>query len=136
MTVAQRADYSESHAAIQSLAWLVHEHGIRGINVWHYVDDVSPEVQEHWYVVEAGPKKFSDFTLPYVLMRAAGRMPTKFCPGCERDLDLSLFVKRNSSSDGLGSICNECNRRNVKKHYEGRRARLQAALTGGNQDAA
>ena len=88
------------------------------------------------YVVEAGPKKFSDFTLPYVLMRAAGRMPTKFCPGCERDLDLSLFVKRNSSSDGLGSICNECNRRNVKKHYEGRRARLQAALTGGNQDAA
>jgi hypothetical protein len=126
MTVAARAELAQSHNALQSLQELVAEYGVRGVNLWHFKDDEYDD--QHTYVVEAGPKKASDYTLAYALIRAAGRMPTKFCPSCEQDKDISLFVARNAVGSGLGSICKECNRENVRRSTNKRRSQLQATL--------
>lgn len=133
MTVAARAELTQSHNALQSLQELVAEHGTRGVNLWHFKDDEYDD--QHTYLVEAGPKKASDYTLAFAIIRAAGRMPTKFCPSCEQDKDISLFVARNAVGSGLGSICRECNRENVRRSTIKRRSRLQATLTP-HQDAA
>lgn len=126
MTVAARAELAQSHNALQSLQEIVTEHGSHGVNIWHFKDDEYDD--QHTFVVEAGPKKASDYTLAYALIRAAGRMPTKFCTLCEQDKDISLFVVRNAVGSGLGSICRECNRENVRRSSERRRSRLQATL--------
>jgi hypothetical protein len=128
LSVAARAEQSESHAAIQALHHLTQDTGVAGVTIWHHCDD---EYDQHTFVVEAGVKRTSDQTLPYALMRAAGRMPTKFCTGCERERDISAFVKRSANASGIGAICDECNQRNVKLNTQKRNAHLLRAALGG-----
>lgn len=44
-------------------------------------------------------------------------MKTKVCPCCQQEKEDIYFNKRADSKDGLSSYCKECNKENLKKHY-------------------
>lgn len=39
----------------------------------------------------------------------------KFCPGCKKNLPISVFVKDSSASDGLQTYCKFCNKKQREK---------------------
>lgn len=44
-------------------------------------------------------------------------METKQCSKCKINKTLEEFNKKSSSRDGLSSYCKECNKINLKRHY-------------------
>lgn len=45
---------------------------------------------------------------------------TKYCPGCEQDLDVAFFHKNRSRYDGLGNYCISCINKHRKTKYKQR----------------
>lgn len=51
-------------------------------------------------------------------------METKFCAGCNSNVDVVLFTKRKASSDGLDRLCKPCKSKYKKEFYENNKTRL------------
>lgn len=45
-------------------------------------------------------------------------METKICTFCKKSKHSSCFNKNKSRKDGLQTSCSDCNRQNLKRHYE------------------
>jgi len=52
--------------------------------------------------------------------------PTKWCPGCKKDLPLSAFNKNRSKPLGLQSLCRECQRARDRAYYRESSQRRQS----------
>jgi hypothetical protein len=53
-------------------------------------------------------------------------MNTKYCPGCEEDVDIGLFAKSKSRVDGLQPYCKFCKKCIDATHYRNNKAKQLA----------
>lgn len=45
-------------------------------------------------------------------------METKYCHGCESDIDVKDFYKNKARPDGLGTACKKCHKKENKKYRD------------------